>query len=675
MFFDQSPIKRKAGASRPAKLSSAINYSLSAYEEMTDDELKAEAGGDLICDTECYADYWLCAFMSARTGKVLTFEITPATRFNAHKLAWVMTSFRIIGFNTLKYDMAMIFGAMAMSMDNAELMELSDKVVNENYRLANLEDDWGRKMVKVNNIDLIEVAPLKGSLKAYAARLMGKSLQDLPFEVGSQLGPNKARDVRHYCVNDLRNTLMLYNELQPQLESRSVLSKMYGLNLMSKSDAQIAEAVIVSEVTKLKNGRRPLRPVYADGKTVKYNVPDHIFFQTPMLQALLEKVRDSEFPLDTSGSPQNPASWKMKATGVATNFARKVKKKDKEKTGLVFNIGKATYTFGMGGLHSTESSKHHKSDKDFILKDRDVASFYPRIIINQKLYPSQMGPEFLVVYEGLVDQRLCAKAAKNSPVADGLKITINGGFGKFGSMYSTFYAPDLLLQVTLSGQLYLLMLIEAIEAMGIEVVSANTDGIVSKVPRAREAEFDALIVSWEKHTNFETEETIYDALYSRDVNNYIAFKPDGKHKGKGIFSDHWEGTKRNIFKLHKNPQTLVCTDAIVAFIKNGTPIEDTIRACKDITRFISVMNVKGGGVKDEVYLGKVVRWYYAEGERGNIIYKANSKKVPKSDGAKPIMELTDELPADLNREWYINETIDLLHDIDYYKKPELRSLF
>ena len=39
------------------------------------------------------------------------------------------------------------------------------------------------------------------------------------------------------------------------------------------------------------------------------------------------------------------------------------------------------------------------------------------------------------------------------------KIQINGSFGKLGSKYSLLYAPDLLLQTTITGQLALLMLI------------------------------------------------------------------------------------------------------------------------------------------------------------------------------------------------------------------------
>src|SRR3546814_14028970 len=58
----------------------------------------------------------------------------------------------------------------------------------------------------------------------------------------------------------------------------------------------------------------------------------------------------------------------------------------------------------------------------------------------------------------------------NKPVADSLKIVINGSFGKFGSKYSILYAPNFLTQTTLTGQLSILLLIEMLEMAGIHEI-------------------------------------------------------------------------------------------------------------------------------------------------------------------------------------------------------------
>lgn len=53
-----------------------------------------------------------------------------------------------------------------------------------------------------------------------------------------------------------------------------------------------------------------------------------------------------------------------------------------------------------------------------------------------------------------------------------------------------------------------------------------------------------VITEWEQKTGLNTEETEYKAIYSRDVNNYVAVKKDGKTKNKGAFA---------LGSLSKNP--------------------------------------------------------------------------------------------------------------------------
>ena len=67
---------------------------------------------------------------------------------------------------------------------------------------------------------------------------------------------------------------------------------------------------------------------------------------------------------------------------------------------------------------------------------------------------------------------------------EGKKIVGNGVFGKTSSQYSILWAPQLTIYTTLSGQLAALMLVDHVVAAGMEVFSANTDGIVIRCPRA-----------------------------------------------------------------------------------------------------------------------------------------------------------------------------------------------
>ncbi|WZB35703.1 DNA polymerase [Enterobacteria phage FtMidnight] len=664
------------------KVSSQMRKALRPVEYLSDDELQAiPAGSVFIFDVETYVNFWFVAFKHIDSGKFVVFERSPDCDFNPTKLRWLLWRFCIVGFNSRNYDIPIIELACT-GASCAKLKEASDYIIqsgpqygNEKVTPFSFAKKYGLKIGNYNHVDLIEVAPLQGSLKLYAGRLHCERMQDLPFPEDHVLTKEEAAIVRPYCCNDLENTELLFNELAPELKLRAEMSEEYGVDLRSKSDAQIAEAVINSELEKVL-GYYPKRPNNVDFGALAYNSPDFIFFQTPQLQAMLETVKNARFYLDGLGSPIMP----------------------KELEKLTVTLGNSTYKLGMGGLHSSEKKTAHVATDEILLADNDVESFYPRTILNQRLYPSHLGEAFLIVYEKIVTTRLHAKAMagkckkegdregakKWKVIADSLKIVINGSFGKLGNKYSAFYAPQLMLQVTITGQLVLLMLIEAVELAGIEVVSGNTDGFISKYPKNRHDDIRAIIEAWEAHTNYKTEETRYKAVYSRDVNSYVAIKADGGDsearflddklgaKTKGAYCER--GSALNSI-LSKNPEALVCSDAVVKYLVDGTPVDKTIKECKDFRRFVSVKNVRGGGEKNGKYLGKVVRWYYPKNEAGYIAYVGSGNKVGKTDGARPVMDLPPSFPEDIDYDWYIKEATAMLYDCGALKKAETGKLF
>ncbi|AFB83315.1 DNA polymerase [Pseudomonas phage vB_Pae-Kakheti25] len=663
------------------KLAASIRQALRPVEFMSDEELTAmPAGSVFVFDVETYVNFFYVAFKSLDNGKFVAFERSPDHDFNPTKLLWMLWRFCIVGFNSRNYDLPMIELA-ARGADCKKLKEASDFIIKSgpNYGTEKVtpfafEKKYGVQIGRYNHIDLIEVAPLQGSLKLYAGRLHCERMQDLPFPEDHVLTQEDAEIVRPYCCNDLSNTELLFNELAPELKLRAEMSEEYGVDLRSKSDAQVAEAVINSELQKVL-GYYPKKPTLSADTVLVYEVPDFVCYQTTQLREMLEVVRNARFYLDGLGSPIMPPELeKLKVT-----------------------IGGSTYKLGMGGLHSTEKKTAHYATDEIILADNDVESFYPRTILNQRLCPPHLGDAFLTVYEKIVNTRIHAKAEaakakkagdraaakKWKTVADSLKITINGSFGKLGNKYSTLYAPQLMLQVTITGQLVLLMLIEALEQIGIEVISGNTDGIISKYHKSRHDEVRALIASWEEWTGYKTEETRYKAVFSRDVNSYVAIKEDGGDpearfideqlgaKTKGAYCER--GSALNSI-LSKNPETLICSDAVVRFLVDGTPVEKTIKECRDFRRFVAVKNVRGGGEKNGRYLGKVVRWYYPKNEAGYIAYVSSGNKVGKTDGARPVMDLPTEFPDDINYDWYINEAVEMLYDCGRLKKAKTAAL-
>lgn len=256
----------------------------------------------------------------------------------------------------------------------------------------------------------------------------------------------------------------------------------------------------------------------------------------------------------------------------------------------------------------------------------------------------------------------------------GLKISSNGVYGKLGSPYSVLYAPHLMIAVTLTGQLSLLMLIDRAERAGIPVVSANTDGVVFRCPYGMEDTLTAVTAQWERDTGFELEATDYEALYSQSVNTYIAVKPGGKTKRKGVLANpRAEGDLRT--QMMNSPSMNVCSDAATAFLARGVPIEETIYGCRDIRDFVTVVNVRGGGKWREEYLGKVVRYIWST-EGDEILYKdpnpttGNFKKVSKTDGSRPLMELPDDgdWPDDIDYDRYIEAARQILVDVGFHAR-------
>jgi hypothetical protein len=218
-----------------------------------------------------------------------------------------------------------------------------------------------------------------------------------------------------------------------------------------------------------------------------------------------------------------------------------------------------------------------------------------------------------------------------------------------------------MIAVTLTGQLAVLMLIERAEIAGIPVVSANTDGVIFHCPRGLGENLDAILAAWEADTGFEIERTPYRALYSSSVNTYVAVREDGKVKRKGAIADPWsDGDLRG--QMSKNPQMTICSEAIVRYLADGAPMEETVRRCVDPRMFVTVIRVATGGVWRGHKLGRVVRYYWStDGEA--ISYADGVRKVAKTDGARPMPEMTGTVPPDLDRARYVAEATKIAAEL------------
>ena len=603
----------------------------------------------LVVDVECYPTWYCVSFYCPIRDKSITLIHTPEHPIDRQRLYALMTKNKLVSFNGTKYDIPMIFYAIK-GATNAQLKRASDYLITENVMPWNFAREHGFRIPELDHIDIIDVAPGMVGLKLYGARLHSPKLQELPYPIDSILTPEQAENVRRYNINDLHVTYVLYLTLIEQIKLRESMRHMAGIDLRSKKDAQVASAVLKHELEK-RDGSAPERPIIPPGTKFKYEGPANpevLVFQTDTMKQVYADVLAAEFEVPHTGKLALPRALE----------------------GRDVHIGGGVYRMGIGGLHSQEKSVSHVADDETIIRDDDFSSFYPNMMLSFRWKPRHLSDSFFDVLGGIVRTRLKAKDDGDKVVADSLKIVVNSTFGLTGSKYSFLYDPKVMIQVTLTGQLILLRIIERAYLAGINVVSANTDGVVVKIHLYQEPAWEEIIADIQRDTGIRTEDTHYSALYSRDVNNYIAVKPDGKVKLKGAYSSTGP---------QKNPVYEICVKAAIDFITKGVPVEDTIVKCDDVRQFVAVRTVQGGAVygeSDEDYLGKVVRWYMADGSEGFIRTMkrdertGNWKTVAKTTGSKPLMDMPTELPSDIDYAAYIREANEILMDINYHKRPD-----
>lgn len=615
---------------------------------------------EIMWDIESYPNFFSIGFLDRETGKTRIVSAYGEDSVpDREKIIQCLKSGRLFGFNTKWFDEPLVAyvlrGATVLEIQEAVediiLNRMPPWVFREKYDCGQLS--W------LDAVDLIDVAPGQGSLKAYGGRMHSKQIQDLPYEPGTLLRPEEAAEVEAYMVNDLRTTLDLRIELEKPIELRTFMSKKYGIDLRSKSDAQVAEVVIKTQVEQ-KTRRKVAKPKIV-GMKFKYEPPEFLQYESPVLNSMLQTISEYTFRVDHDGKVSKPEFLQKKSKGRRRSADGPDAGLDEQGAEVV--VHGREYTMGIGGLHSKESRRVIRSSDAVKIIEIDVRGYYPSLMINSERYPPALGTAFRPIFRAIKEDRDKFKIAGDKDNAESMKIMSNGTFGKTGSAFSVLGAPDMMIWTTLTGQLSLLMLIERIgNVPGAEVVSANTDGLVVMCHVDAISRVNSVCLDWELDTDLMLESGQFEAVYSHSCNNYFAVTPDGKVKRKGYYAQSGPGLPGSS-GLKKNPLAEVTFDAVIAYITKGHDIEDYIHECEDIRKFVVVRQAKGGAVKAGQNFGRIVRWYYAKGETGAFHDAQSGNTLSKSQGGKPIMELPDELPDDIDYAWYVAEAYAVLHDI------------
>lgn len=398
---------------------------------------------------------------------------------------------------------------------------------------------------------MYDVAALKlFSLKA-SELSAGKNIHttDVDFDIDRPLTDEEKVLVEEYNKDDLRQTLFNLKDTLPKLSLRIDLLNEFKL---SKDSINYTEAKIAATVLNAKNitgiENMYVKPVVYD--TLQIKNQDVINFY------LTEGFRHNK--------------------------------------NIEIMLCGCKHKLGSGGIHAALNKVYEPKIMYF-----DVSGYYNLVMINYDLLPRTIPEEGKQLYIDMYHQQLALKKT-NPRKRNAFKTILLAVFGAMMNEYTSFYDPQRGSLVTITGQLFLIDLLEKLEGIGY-VVQSNTDGVMF-VPfdwKDEEKVWD-IVREWEARTGFVIKKEIKYHLYQRDVNNYCFSTIDDvseliqcqeKRKDFNVcrgeaVGNYWQtinNSTRGQFYDMKEPK--IITDGIVDMLLYGISPEETVDIHKNDLRF------------------------------------------------------------------------------------------
>lgn len=481
--------------------------------------------------------------------------------------------------------------------------------------------------------------------------------------------PKYVKPMLHYNKNDVYLVCEIARQKPDEIKLRYSLGAAFNLNLLCSARSNIADKLLY----KFYSERSGLKPeAFKDLRThrtalsFKKIIFPHICFQTDELKEVLEDMK--------------------KVTIYRTN---------KDSFEKVIKFHGTTYTIATGGLHSQDRPGVLTSTDDYTFIHYDISSFYPSVMVAYNIAPKHLNN---TVFVKMVDYfrltRIKCKHTKdeveqvvagvhNKLAAEALKIVINAIYGKFGFDSYFLYDRFAQMQVTINGQLMVMMVVEALELAGIHVVSANTDGIIVKLPKDKENEFKDITDAWCAQNKLGADSEKYKLFVTRDINNYFDIQSNDKVEYKGSLDPH-----QYLKDLKKGYDMPVVAKAVFEYFANGVSVMETLRNHKDILDFCKTQNV---GKQFEVVYQKVVdgkvidvhsqrhvRFYVST--KGVVIMKENVHDGKRSvlASGKPVIILNklddvDIAFRNIDYKYYYEEAYKIINPIKLGISPNQKG--
>jgi hypothetical protein len=540
--------------------------------------------------------------------------------------------------------------------------------------------EYREEQLSIKQLDLFTISGYNNknklvSLKRLMFEMDQELIEELPIPHDKEdLSDDDINDIIHYCHNDIKATYEFYNILigntshplykdNNQIQLRQDIEEEFGIPCLNYSDTKIGDEMIKKFYCQEKNidyKSLPRKGFFRKSIEVKNCIASYIKFQTPELNAFLKRISKLSFS-----------------------------QKDDFKEEI--NFYGNTYSFMRGGLHTDNKPEIFIATENKLIIDLDVSSYYPAIIINNNKFPQHLGREFLRGYKQMFERRLelkpLAKTDKRiAGIVGALKLAVNSVFGKSNDMQSWMYDKQLFMFTTITGELSLMMLIEAYELAGIHVISCNTDGVTIHISKEKLENMEEINRWWIEITGYELERTDYKKIVFSTVNDYIAVKTNDEIKRKGDFLTDLE--------LYKNKSARIIPIALGNYFVGGISVDDSIKSHTNIYDFCirqkaskdfhyEALIVQNGNGVTNVY-NKLIRYYVSN--TGEKIYKVKNPTCITNAPERAQVEagewkcfVCNRLPkesslANINYNYYIDKAEDIIYKIDkHYKRKRLED--
>lgn len=563
----------------------------------------------IVYDLETYPNLFLCGCAELDGVKNHCFEISERRDDRASLFAWLdmleQNQTTMVGFNNLGFDYPVIHWLREnQSASPAQICDYVDAaVIGQKFppvwpsdrRIPQLD------LFKIHHFD--NVARMT-SLKKLEFNMRSESVEDLPFAPGETIPTDRIDDVIAYCLHDVSETAKFAGKSEREIVFRRELTARYERDAMNDNDTKIGKSFFVQQLeaagvqcyARGANGRQPVQTVRDKIALADVILPD-VSFLSPDLERIRAHLADQVI---------------TETKGVFAGLSATV-------------FSDFEFDFGTGGLHGSRTREVFRSTDRRVILDFDVTSYYPSLAIVNDLSPEHLGGVFVKTYSDLKAERL--KHKKGTAENKMLKLALNGVYGDSNNKFSPFFDPQYTMAITINGQLLLAMLAERMMCVPtVRLIQANTDGITIDVDREFEDMVQDVADWWQNLTCLDLECVDYQAMFIRDVNNYVAQKPNGELKLVGAY-EHERG-------WHQNHSFLCVPKAAVEAMTTGRPVEEIILQNKDHFDFMGLGKAPGGSYLEFAgeRMQKHVRYFVSRGENSGALVKVSPPPEPYQEG-------------------------------------------